>query len=133
MALRRFVPISVSRVRSLALLICIAVAGCSSLHPPQVAASLDPLIGQPVSALVDRFGPPSGHFASSIVETTYQWDRFGAGQSALSGCRILVMASRGAGEDVPAASQAYDADQILPEEYWKWTIKSWSSAGSGCR
>jgi hypothetical protein len=126
-------PIRKSRVRPLAILTCIALAGCSSMHPQQVGSLLDPYVGQPVSVIADRFGPPSGHFASSAVETTYTWENFGAGQSGMAGCRILVVASRGAGQDVAAASQAYGTDPISPEEFWKWTIKSWSSFGSGCR
>ena len=76
------------------------------MHPQQVGSLLDPYVGQPVSVIADRFGPPSGHFASSAVETTYTWENFGAGQSGMAGCRILVVASRGAGQDVAAASQA---------------------------
>ncbi|MGB6444881.1 MAG: hypothetical protein WBE48_16155 [Xanthobacteraceae bacterium] len=120
-------------MRSLAFLTCIAVAGCSSLHPQQVESLLDPYVGRPVSGVVDRFGPPSSHFASSVVETTYVWESFGTGQSGMTGCRVLVVASRGAGQDVAAADQAYGTDPIFPEEFWKWTIKSWSSFGSGCR
>jgi hypothetical protein len=120
-------------VRSLAILACIAVAGCSSLHPQQVGSLLDPYVGQPVSGVVDRFGPPSSHFATSVVETTYVWESFGAAQSGMTGCRVMVVASRGAGQDVASADQAYGTDPIAPEEFWKWTIKSWSSFGSGCR
>jgi hypothetical protein len=120
-------------MRSLAVLLaCIAATGCSSLHPQQVAGLLDPYIGQPVSAVVDRFGPPSSNFASSTVSTTYQWDSFGANQSGMAGCRVLVAASR-APRDATAPLQTFGADPIQPEEYWKWLIDSWSSFGSGCR
>jgi hypothetical protein len=120
-------------VRFLVFLACIAVAGCSSLHPQQAGGLLDPYVGQPVSEVVNRFGPPSSNFASSVVETTYVWDSFGAGQSGMTGCRVLVVASRGAGQDVAAADQSYGTDPISPKEFWKWTVKSWSSFGSGCR
>jgi hypothetical protein len=121
------------RVRSLAFsFACIAVTGCSSMHAQRVAGLLDPYVGQPVSGIVDRFGPPSGEFASSAVENTYTWDSFGAGQSGMTGCRVMVMASRGAGQDAAAATQAFGSDPISPEDYRQWTIKSWSSFGSGC-
>ncbi|HEY2534101.1 MAG TPA: hypothetical protein VGJ20_40295 [Xanthobacteraceae bacterium] len=103
------------------------------MHAQQVASLLDPYVGQPASAVVDRFGPPSGNFASSTVETTYEWDNFGAGQTGMTGCRVLVVASRGAGQDKASATQAFGTDPISPDEFWKWTIKSWSSIGTGCR
>jgi len=121
------------RVHFLSLLACIAVAGCSSMHAQQVASLLDPYVGQPASELVNRFGPPSSNFASSAVETTYEWDNFDAGPTGMTGCRVLVVASRGVGQDVAAASHAFGTDPISPEEFWKWTIKSWSSVGTGCR
>jgi hypothetical protein len=120
-------------LRALTILTCIAVAGCSSLHPQQVGALLDPYIGQPVSAIVDRFGPPSSQFASSVVETTYVWDNFGTAQSGVNGCRVLVVASRGAGQDTAASLQPYGSDPISGTAFWNWTVKSWSSLGSACR
>jgi hypothetical protein len=102
------------------------------MHAQQVAGLLDPYVGQPVSAAVSRFGPPSSDFASSAVETTYVWDSF-AGQSGMTGCRVMVVASRGSGQDAAAATGTYGTDPISAEDFWKWTIKSWSSFGSGCR
>jgi hypothetical protein len=103
------------------------------MHPLQVAGMFDPYVGQPVSEVVGRFGPPTSHFAASAVETTYEWDSFGAGQSGMTGCRVLVVASRGAGQDVASATQAVGTDPISPDDFWQWTIKSWSSFGPGCR
>jgi hypothetical protein len=118
--------------RFLAMSLACVAAACSSMRSQQVGTLLDPYVGQPVSAIVDRFGPPSGHFASSTVATTYQWDAFGA-QSGMTGCRVLVVASRTAQDANGAASMAsYGSDPISPDEYWKWTINSWSSFGSGC-
>ena len=92
---------------------------------------LDPSVGQTVSTVVDRFGPPSSHYASSALATTYQWDSFGAGQMGMAGCRVLVEAKRS--YDDPKALAAYGDDTIQPEQYWKWTITNWSSFGSGCK
>ena len=103
------------------------------MHDRQVAGLLDPYVGQPVAAVVSRFGPPSSDFASGAVETTYVWNSFGAGQSGMTGCRVMVLASRGAGQDAAAATGTYGTDPISPEDFWKWTITSWSSFGSGCR
>jgi hypothetical protein len=114
----------------LILLACVAAAGCSSMRAPQVTGLLDPYVGQPVSALVDRFGPPSSSFASDTVSTTYQWDGFGA-QAGMSGCRIMVMASRGSGSTEPGLTPFTTAD-VDPDDYRKWRIDSWSSLGTGC-
>ena len=116
------------------LLAGIAAAGCSSvsMHAKQVATMVDPYVGQPVSNLVDRFGPPSGDYSSSTVATTYEWSNFGGGQSGMTGCRVLVVAHRTAREPGPAA-QAFRVDAIAPEDYRQWTIDSWSSFGSGCK
>jgi hypothetical protein len=114
------------------LLAVVAAAGCSSMHAHDVGVLLDPYVGQPVSAAVDRFGPPSSSYGSSSVATTYQWNNFGMGQAAMAGCRVLIEAHRTA-QDSGAAAQAFRIDPIAPEEYSKWTIDSWSSFGSGCR
>jgi hypothetical protein len=112
---------------------CVAAAGCSSMRSERVAGLLDPYVGRPVSAVVDRFGPPSGSFASSTVATTYQWDNFGAGQSGMTGCRVLVVASR-TDQGAATGAQAFVTEAAEPEEYWKWKIDSWSSPlGSGCK
>jgi hypothetical protein len=129
MSFARARPILCLLAISLAL---IAAAGCSSLHPQQVGTLLDPYIGQPVSEVVNRFGPPSGNFASSAISTTYEWSNFGGAQSGMTGCRVLVVATR-ADQDSSAAVTPYGVDSISPEDFWKWTIKSWSSFGSGCR
>jgi hypothetical protein len=116
-----------------ALLACVAAAGCSSMRSERVAGVLDPYVGQPVSAIVDRFGPPSGSFASSTVATTYQWDNFGAAQSGTTGCRVLVVASR-VDQGSAKGLQPFVTEPAEPEEYWKWRIDSWSSPlGSGCK
>lgn len=129
-------PPTRSSMRSLAIVLAFTAAGCSSMRAREVGALLDPYVGQPVSAVVDRFGPPSGHYSSSAVTTTYQWDGFGAGQpgagAAMPGCRVLVVGKR-TSEAQPVSPQAFGTDPISPEEYWKWTIESWSSFGSGCR
>ena len=109
----------------------VAAAGCSSMRAHEVGTLLDPYRGQPVSAAVDRFGPPSSSYASSVAATTYQWDNFGA-QSGMSGCRVLLEAHR-TPQDSGRAAEAFRAEPIAPEEYTKWTIDSWSSFGSGCR
>jgi len=115
-------------------LACIVAAGCSSLsmQAHELVPVLDPYIGQPVSNLVDRFGPPSGDYSSSTVATTYEWDNFSSGQPGITGCRVLVVAHRST-QDSAAAAQAFRAEPIAPEEYAKWTIDTWSSFGSGCR
>ena len=112
---------------------CIAAAGCSSMsmHAPQLSAVLDSYVGQPVSALVDRAGPPSDDYSSSTVTTTYEWSNF-ASQTGMTGCRVLVVARRSA-KDNGSALEALGNAPIGPEEYTKWTITSWSSFGSGCK
>ena len=121
-------------MRSLASsLACIAVVGCTSMHAQQVASLLDPYVGQPVSAVISHFGPPSDQFSSSAGETTFEWSNFGAGQSGMNGCRILVVAVR-IGRDTTIAVPFY-GDTMAPasEDPTTWTVKSWSSFGSGCR
>ena len=118
-------------LRFSAISLAAAAAGCSSMRAHEVGALLDPYVGQPVSAVVDRFGPPSGNYASSTVAMTYQWSNFAA-QSGMTGCKILVEAHRTAPPSSRAA-EAFRADPIEPEEYNKWTIDRWSSFGSGCR
>jgi hypothetical protein len=122
-----------SPMRSFAVaLASIVAAGCSSMRAHEVGALLDPYVGRPASAVVDRFGPPSGNYASSAVTTTYQWDNFGGPQLGMPGCRVLVVAKRSSDEQ-PKALGAFGSDPIGPGEYWKWTVESWSSFGSGCR
>jgi hypothetical protein len=119
-------------MRNLAVLLAfLAAAGCSSMRAHEVGTLLDPYVGQPVSAVVDRFGEPSSNYSSSTVATTYQWRNFGA-QSGMTGCRVLVEAHRSA-KDSERAAQAFRSDTIDPEDYSKWVIDSWSSTGSGCR
>jgi hypothetical protein len=103
------------------------------MHAPQVAGLLDPYVGQSVSAVIDRFGPPSDQFASSAAETTYEWRNFGAGQSGMNGCRVLVVALR-TGRDTSLAVPLNGSALTTPsEDSTTWIIKSWSSFGSGCR
>ena len=120
-----------SLIPFVATLAFIAAAGCSSMRAHEIGALLDPYKGQPVSVVVDRFGAPSGSYASSAMAMTYQWDNFAA-QSGMSGCRVLLEAHR-TPQDSARAAVALRADPIAPEEYNKWTIDSWSSFGSGCR
>jgi hypothetical protein len=123
---------AVSGVRLLTFLfVCIAAAGCSSMHARQVAGLLDPYVGQSVSGVIDRFGPPSDQYASSSDETTFEWSNFGAGQSGMNGCRVLVVALR-TGRDTTVPLTA-DTLATSPEGSVTWIIKSWSSFGSGCR
>jgi hypothetical protein len=112
-------------------LTAVAAAGCASMRAHEVGALLDPYVGQTVSAVIDRFGPPSGNYASSTVAMTYQWNNFGS-QSGMSGCKVLVEAHRTAPAS-SAAAGAFRTEPIGPEEYNKWTIDTWSSFGSGCR
>jgi hypothetical protein len=118
-------------MRSLIIPLAFIAAGCSSMRAHDVGALLDPYTGQLMSAAVDRFGPPSGAYAGSTGTMTYQWDNFGA-QSGMTGCRVLVEAKRTV-PDSGRAAEAFRTDPILPEEYNKWTIDSWSSFGTGCR
>ena len=120
-----------SQMRFWTILLAVAAAGCSSMRAHEVGALLDPYVGQPVSTVVDRFGPPSSDYASSTVAMTYQWNNFGA-QSGMSGCKVLVEAHR-TPPDSSRAAEAFRADPIGPEEYNKWTTDRWSSFGSGCR
>jgi hypothetical protein len=93
------------------------------MHPQQLASSLDPYIGQPLSVVVSRFGPPSGDYASNDGLMTFQWDNFGAAQSGMTGCKVLV-----------TALPSYGNPGVTPPgDFAAWMIKSWSSYGSGCR
>jgi hypothetical protein len=124
---------AVSGVRALTLLFaCIAAAGCSSMHARQVAGLLDPYVGQSVSEVINRFGPPSDQYASSSDETTFEWSNFGAGQSGMNGCRVLVVALR-TGRDAATVPLTADTLATLSDGSVTWIIKSWSSFGSGCR
>ncbi|HEX3504574.1 MAG TPA: hypothetical protein VHU22_14385 [Xanthobacteraceae bacterium] len=103
------------------------------MHAPQVASLLDPYVGQPVTAVTSRFGEPSDQFASSAAETTFEWNNFGAGQSGMNGCRVLVVALR-TGRDTSVAVPFNGSALVNPSENsTAWIIKSWSSFGSGCR
>jgi hypothetical protein len=112
---------------------CIIVAGCASMRAQQVASLLDPFIGQPISEVENRFGPPSGQFASSDTEETFEWSNFGAGQSGMSGCRVLVIALRSGRRTSGDAPLNADTLTTAPEYSATWIVKSWSSYGSGCR
>jgi hypothetical protein len=101
------------------------------MHARQVAGLLDPYVGQSVSQVIDRFGPPSDQYASSADETTFEWRNFGAGQSGMNGCQVLVVALR-TGRDTPVPLTA-DTLVTSPDGSVTWIIKSWSSFGSGCR
>ena len=119
-------------LRFSAISLAVIAAGCSSMRAHEIGALLDPYVGQQVSAVVDRFGPPSSSYASSTVAMTYQWNDFGA-QSGMTGCRVLMEAHRSTQQDTGRAAEAFRADPIGPEEYNKWAIDRWSSFGSGCR
>jgi hypothetical protein len=103
------------------------------MHAQQVASALDPFVGQPISEMENRFGSPSSQFASSDTEETFEWNNFGAGQSGMSGCRVLVVALRTG--RATSANTPLNADTLTapPEYSATWIIKSWSSYGSGCR
>lgn len=115
------------------LLACIAAAGCSSMsmQARQLSPVLDPYVGQRVSELVNRFGPPSSDYSSSAVATTYEWSNFSAGQSGTTGCRVLVVAHRTPKSSNDAAVP-FTVDAVGPDQYTQWTVDSWSSFGSAC-
>jgi hypothetical protein len=103
------------------------------MHAQQVASLLDPYVGQPVSEVISRFGPPSGQYASSADETTFEWSNFGAGQSGMNSCQVLVVALRTGRDTTIAVPLNGDTLTTSPEGSVSWIIKSWSSVGSGCR
>lgn len=115
------------------LLACTAAAGCSSMsmQAKQLSPVLDPYVGQRVSELVNRFGPPSSDYSSSTVATTYEWSNFSSGQPGTTGCRVLVVAHRMA-KTSGSAAQAFQVDAVGPEDYGQWAVDSWSSYGSAC-
>lgn len=69
------------------------------MHGGQTEAQLAPYVGGRLSAVVDRYGPPSGDFDMTNGIQGFQWDHFGAGQQAPAGavpprdCRVLIAAT----------------------------------------
>ncbi len=107
----------------LALLVCVAVGGCSSMHAGQTATLLDPYIGHPLSDVADRFGPPSSNFATGDGLMEFQWNHFSASQNGgVADCRLLILALPTYGDSMVTP----------PTDRANWIIKSWSSFGSGC-
>jgi len=88
----------------------------------QTAKLLDPYVGHPLSEVAARFGPPSLNIDTGDGLMTFQWDRFGMGQSGGADCRVLISA-------LPTYG---DPTVTPPTDLANWIIKSWHSYGTGC-
>jgi hypothetical protein len=105
------------------LLLYVVISGCSSTRSQQTAMLLDPYVGHSLSDVADRFGSPSGNFASSDNgRMEFQWDHFSENQTGGAGCRVLI-----------SALPTYGDSMVTPPtDRANWIVKSWSSYGSGC-
>src|ERR1700733_12526006 len=104
-------------------LIFVAVASCTAMHAQQTAKLMDPYVGQPVSEVAARFGPPTGNFDMGVGGLmAFEWRHFGLGQSGGADCVVTVAA-------LPSVGNVLSAS---PDDLPHWIVRTWHASGAGC-
>lgn len=110
-----------------------AVAGCSTVHRPAMMKQvMDPYIGQRLSDVAARFGPPTSNFQmTDNGQMAFQWDQFAPDQPAATAPQPAGAASRMNCRMWVSALPTYGGAPTTALSYW--IVQSWDSYGSDCR